>query len=280
MRRWIVPAILLAAAAAVGAHAWHLVLGAEKDPDGHHVLLALYALLRTAIAFAFAACTVGRVEPHSRARDPLAYAACAVAMGAVYAAAGPGRGAAPAALAVGDAVAVCGCLWLLASVLALGRCFGVLPEARGLVRRGPYRFVRHPVYLGEITAVTGLAIAAPVPMNLGLLAAFVAAQTVRMHFEERALMDAFTDYARYAERTGRILPMIGRRRQVRVIPRAPAVGGAVIAARPIERREERSNSGICPLTSTPQASPGPDAPVAPATGAFGSASTPARVGPA
>jgi protein-S-isoprenylcysteine O-methyltransferase Ste14 len=224
MRRWLVPALFLAVAVVTGAHAWHTALGAEHHPDGRHALLALYVLLRTAVAIAFAACTVGRVKPHSRARDPLAYAACVVAVGAVFGMAGPTRGADPALLAVGDALAVCGCLWQFASVLFLGRCFGLLPEARGLVRRGPYRLVRHPVYLGEITAFTGLAIAAPVPMNIGLLAALVAAQNVRMRFEERALRDAFPDYARYAEGTGRILPMIGRRRPDG--PVAPAAGAS------------------------------------------------------
>ncbi len=219
MRRWLVPAFFLAAAGATGGHAWHTVIAAESHPDGRHLLLALYTLLRTAVAVAFAVCTVGRVKPHSRARDPLAYVACAVAMGAVFAMAGPTQGAAPALLAVGDGVAVCGCLWLLASVLALGRCFGVLPEARGLVRRGPYRFVRHPVYLGEITAFAGLTLAAPVPRNVAVLALVAAAQMVRARFEERALSAAFPEYASYIETTGRLFPT--RRRRVLAAAAAP-----------------------------------------------------------
>jgi protein-S-isoprenylcysteine O-methyltransferase Ste14 len=112
---------------------------------------------------------------------------------------------------LGDAVAVCGCLWLLASVLVLGRCFGILPEARGLVRRGPYRFVRHPVYLGEITAFAGLTLAALVPRNVGLLAVLVGAQMIRARFEERALSAAFPEYASYMETTGRLFPTRRRR---------------------------------------------------------------------
>jgi protein-S-isoprenylcysteine O-methyltransferase Ste14 len=206
MRRCMVPAILLAAAGAAGVHAWPSVVAAHSHLDVRHVLLALNAVLRTAIALAFAVCTIGRAAPRSRARDPLAYVACVVAMGAVVVMAGPTQSTSPTLLAAGDGVAVGGCLWTLVSVLALGRCFGVLPEARGLVRRGPYRFVRHPVYLGEITALAGLTVAVPVPRNVGLLFVLVGAQMARARFEERALSEAFPEYASYMQTTGRLFP--------------------------------------------------------------------------
>jgi protein-S-isoprenylcysteine O-methyltransferase Ste14 len=39
-------------------------------------------------------------------------------------------------------------LWLAWSILSLRTSFSVLPEARALANRGPYRIVRHPMYLG------------------------------------------------------------------------------------------------------------------------------------
>jgi protein-S-isoprenylcysteine O-methyltransferase Ste14 len=107
----------------------------------------------------------------------------------------------------GDGLAAASYAWLLASVLALGRCFGILPEARGLVTRGPYRVVRHPVYLGEIGACAGLVLAAPSPRNLVLAVIFVIAQSIRMRFEEETLLEAFPGYREYAARTPRILPL-------------------------------------------------------------------------
>jgi protein-S-isoprenylcysteine O-methyltransferase Ste14 len=43
----------------------------------------------------------------------------------------------------------------LASLLSLGRRFGVFPALRGLVTGGPYRLVRHPMYLAYVIADIG-----------------------------------------------------------------------------------------------------------------------------
>lgn len=43
----------------------------------------------------------------------------------------------------------------IASLLTLGRSFGVWPALRGLVKKGPYGLVRHPIYLSYLIADIG-----------------------------------------------------------------------------------------------------------------------------
>jgi protein-S-isoprenylcysteine O-methyltransferase Ste14 len=110
-------------------------------------------------------------------------------------------------LVAGDLLLGGGLLFAIASVAVLGRCFGVLPDVRGLVTRGPYRLVRHPLYLGELTAGLGIVLGASnwAPA-LGAWALCVGLQLVRTAYEERALRAEFPEYGPYAERTRRLIP--------------------------------------------------------------------------
>jgi protein-S-isoprenylcysteine O-methyltransferase Ste14 len=202
----LAPAVFGTAAVLTGAAAVDAIQHAVTSPSGRTALVGLYCLLRAGVAVAFALCTVGRRKPQRQSRQPLAIAACLVALAAVVAMGAPTADTPQMLSLAGELIAVVFSIWLLASVATLGRCFGVLPEARGLVTRGPYRWVRHPVYLGEIGACAGLAIASPTLANATLLGVFGMAQAVRMRFEEQALARAFPEYAEYAARTSALVP--------------------------------------------------------------------------
>jgi protein-S-isoprenylcysteine O-methyltransferase Ste14 len=204
---WIVPGVFAGGAVIIGAHAAGLVDHAVVDGGMRGWLVALYGGLRAAVGAAFAIFTIGRAAPRRPSRDPVAFLACAVAMGSALAFGDPPARISDASVLLGDLVTFAACTWLLFAVSFLGRCFGVLPEARGLVRQGPYRVVRHPVYLGEIGASVGFAIAAPSALDLVMLAVLVGAQLVRMNLEEAALRDAFpASYDNYAKQVPRIVP--------------------------------------------------------------------------
>jgi protein-S-isoprenylcysteine O-methyltransferase Ste14 len=90
----------------------------------------------------------------------------------------------------------------------LGRFFSLMSEARGLVTRGPYRFVRHPLYVvEELAAVAGFIEGFSLVAGL-LLGLQIACQIRRILNEEAVLEASFPDYARYKAKTARVIPGI------------------------------------------------------------------------
>ena len=114
----------------------------------------------------------------------------------------------PLVLLLSSVLMLAGMAWSVASIAYLGRCFGILPEARGLVTRGPYHWVRHPLYLGELTAAFGWVIATLSPALCALFLVVCGLQYWRILMEEDALSRVFPEYRDYARRTSRILPGI------------------------------------------------------------------------
>jgi protein-S-isoprenylcysteine O-methyltransferase Ste14 len=184
-------------------------------------LIAGYWTLKVTVVAAFTYFLAVREPSRRPARELVAFVACAAAIVSAVAIAPSTEAAHMPLLLAGEALAIAGVGWLLVSVLALGRCFGVLPEARGLVTRGPYRLVRHPVYLGEVAALAGLVLGALSPWNVGWLVVLCAAQWVRMGLEERALTREFPEYRAYAARTPRLIPWTAARPST-PYPTAPA----------------------------------------------------------
>ena len=85
----------------------------------------------------------------------------------------------------------------LVTLLTLGRLFGVRPAVRGLATSGPYRFVRHPMYLSYILADIGYNLQEWNFVTLLLVLVGWAALFFRIHAEERVISqhNGWQDYA-------------------------------------------------------------------------------------
>ena len=86
---------------------------------------------------------------------------------------------------------LCLALW---SMWSLGSSFSIAPAARKLIVQGPYRFIRHPMYAGELLSLSGACIASLIPWNICVLVIFSTSIYIRI-VEEEAL---FKDYSIYA----------------------------------------------------------------------------------
>src|SRR5437773_2907721 len=75
----------------------------------------------------------------------------------------------------------------LVTLLTLGRLFGVRPAVRGLATSGPYRFVRHPMYLSYILGDIGYNLQEWNLVTLLLVLGGWASLVYRIHVEEQVL---------------------------------------------------------------------------------------------
>jgi protein-S-isoprenylcysteine O-methyltransferase Ste14 len=85
-----------------------------------------------------------------------------------------------------------GYLLIIWSLARLGRRFGIAPADRGLVVSGPYRFVRHPMYSGEL--LLRLALSAGNPGAPLVFSGLLYLQVLRALREEQVI----AGYAEYA----------------------------------------------------------------------------------
>jgi protein-S-isoprenylcysteine O-methyltransferase Ste14 len=96
----------------------------------------------------------------------------------------------------------------ISAKLALGRRFGIVAANRGIEIAGPYRFVRHPMYVGYTMVHVGFLMAFPSLWNAVLYSAELSIQLARLLREER-LLKQDPGYREYASRVPyRLLPMI------------------------------------------------------------------------
>jgi protein-S-isoprenylcysteine O-methyltransferase Ste14 len=94
-----------------------------------------------------------------------------------------------------------GTLLVLTSLIFLRQAFTVTPQARFLVTSGPYPIVRHPMYVGNIISLLGLALLIDSGQAIALFIICAALQIRRALYEERLLRSTFQEYADYQTRS-------------------------------------------------------------------------------
>lgn len=110
--------------------------------------------------------------------------------------------------AVGVFLQVAGTLFEIYGKAALGRSFGIIAANRGIVVKGPYRFVRHPIYLGYLTTHIGFLLSNWSFRNIAVYLAAYVFQVARIFSEERLLSgdESYRDYCRQVR--SRLIPGI------------------------------------------------------------------------
>jgi protein-S-isoprenylcysteine O-methyltransferase Ste14 len=83
------------------------------------------------------------------------------------------------------------------SLWTIRRSFSITVEARSLVTGGPYRWVRHPIYLGEILTALAVTIWRFSLLNVVVFTVFVIIQLFRSRWEEEKLARVFPAYKEY-----------------------------------------------------------------------------------
>jgi protein-S-isoprenylcysteine O-methyltransferase Ste14 len=101
-----------------------------------------------------------------------------------------------------------GLLVVVGGKISLGYSFGLLPANRGVMERGLYRIVRHPIYLGYLLTHIPFLAAHPSGWNAAVLLIGDAALIVRAFYEEQTLGHD-PQYVRYCQSVKwRLLPGI------------------------------------------------------------------------
>jgi protein-S-isoprenylcysteine O-methyltransferase Ste14 len=98
------------------------------------------------------------------------------------------------------------------AVLAMGiGNFNITPDplqSSRLITRGPYLWVRHPMYLALLVTTLPLIVAEFSVWRLVLWVVLLIDLVLKLNYEERLLDDSLTGYAEYRKSSRRLIPFI------------------------------------------------------------------------
>jgi len=85
-----------------------------------------------------------------------------------------------------------------------------IPKQNGiLITAGPYKFIRHPMYLGQVVAVFPLVVEYNTEYRIAALTILIITLLFKLHYEEKRLINHFGEpYRAYQKVSKKILPFI------------------------------------------------------------------------
>ncbi len=190
----VVALIDLAALARGGAGAAGLLRLCGSALAGAFYLLIIWCYLRRPPATATSSSVTAHAAAVTATMAPFAFPLlplAAVSWGRVFA---------------GDILLVAGLAGSLWALGSLGRNLSVLAQARAVVQRGPYRWLRHPLYLAEMVSSLGLTVIVGTVPAVAVWLALCGLQVYRAVREEQVLLRSLPAYRDYRNRTAALLP--------------------------------------------------------------------------
>ncbi|MHC1755552.1 MAG: isoprenylcysteine carboxylmethyltransferase family protein [Methanosarcina sp.] len=116
-----------------------------------------------------------------------------------------------AVIVTGSVLTVFGTVLRAWGIWTLGEYFSVHIEIKGnheLVENGPYRFIRHPAYAGNILQAVGIPLILNAYYSLSISAVLIFLFLYRLKLEEEVLIREVKGYRDYAKRTDRLIPKV------------------------------------------------------------------------
>jgi protein-S-isoprenylcysteine O-methyltransferase Ste14 len=101
-----------------------------------------------------------------------------------------------------------GMTMMLVTIRHLGKSFSLVPQARSVVQTGPYRWIKHPLYLAEEIAVLGVVLKSLSPLTVTLFVLHIGVQVCRIYYEEDLLRRNCPEYSSYEASRWRLIPYV------------------------------------------------------------------------
>lgn len=102
-------------------------------------------------------------------------------------------------------------LGLWAIVVMNQGTLSIFPEPKktgSLITGGPYQFIRHPMYTAILLVCLALTLADPTLIKGILYLVLLANQLVKLHVEEKMLIERYPEYEAYIKTTKKIIPYL------------------------------------------------------------------------